>query len=165
MNQRAIKRYDLLVIGAGPAGLPAVDPADVWTRYAAVVHGGSGISDSSPSALAVANGGGVAATSDSGVVAGGLHKAARASKGVNIPNPVTNGKLSNTEKFTLTTWYKSSGTGTSCMSASKSAWGGTGFLLLCEKGTYMSVAVNQTHQGAAGKGAAGKSAAGKGGAK
>ena len=141
-----------LYYGAGNAALPAVDPADVWARYAVVVHGGSGISDSSPSALPVANGGGVAATADSGVVAGGLHKAARNSKGVNIPNPVTNGKLSNTEKFTLTTWYKSVATGTSCMSASKGNWNGTGFLLLCEGGSYMSVAVGG-HQGASGKGA------------
>ena len=141
-----------LYYGADPAGLPAVDPADVWTRYAAVVHGGSGISDSSPSALAVANGGGVEATSGSGVAAGGLHKAARNSKGVNIPNPVLGRALSSASRFTLTTWYRTAGTGTSCMSASKSSFGGTGFLLLCEGGTYMSVAVGG-HQGAPGKGA------------
>ena len=141
-----------LYYGADPTALPAVDPKEVWTHYAVVVHGGSGISDSSPSALAVVNGGGVAATADSGIVAGGLHKAARDSKGVNIPNPVTNGKLSDTKKFTLTTWYKAGATGTSCMSASKSAWNGTGFLLVCESGSYMSVAVNG-HQGASGKGA------------
>ena len=140
-----------LYYGADPTALPAVDPKEVWTHYAVVVHGGSGISDSSPSALAVANGGGVEATSGSGIVAGGLHKAVRNSKGVNIPNPVTNGKLSNTKKFTLTTWYKAGATGTSCMSASKSGWSGTGFLLVCESGSYMSVAVNG-HQGASGKG-------------
>ena len=141
-----------LFYGANPDTLPAVDPTDVWTRYAVVIHGGSGISDSSPSALAVANGGGVETTSGSGIVAGGLHKAARATKGVNIPNPVTNGKLSNAKKFTLTTWYKAGDTGTSCMSASKVGWFGTGFLLICEGGSYMSVAVNG-HQGASGKGA------------
>ena len=140
-----------LYYGADPTVLPVVDPKEVWAHYAVVVHGGSGISDSSPNILAVANGGGVEATSGSGVVAGGLHKAERDSKGVNIPNPVTNGKLSNSKKFTLTTWYKSSGTGTSCMSASKNSWNGTGFLLVCESGSYMSVAVGG-HQGASGKG-------------
>ena len=38
--------------------LPAVTASDVWTKYVTVIHGGSGIADSSPKALAVANGGG-----------------------------------------------------------------------------------------------------------
>ena len=141
-----------LYYGAAPAGLPAVDPTDVWSRYAVVVHGGSGISDSSPNAIVVANGGGVAATSGSGVAGGGLHKDARNSIGLNIPNPVLNHTLSNPTKFTLTTWYKSAGAGTSCLSASKATWEANGFLLLCEGGTYMAVAV-WGHQGATGKGA------------
>ena len=134
------------------ATLPAVTARNVWTKYVAVIHGGSGISDSSPKALAVANGGGVTATAGSGVVGGGLNKSARKTIGVNLPNLVKNNKLSDPGLFTFSGWFKSGASGTSILAASRSAWAGTGFLLLCEKGTYMSVAVNG-HQGTGGKGA------------
>ena len=72
------------------ATLPTVTARNVWTKYVTVIHGGSGISDSSPKALAVANGGGVTATAGSGIVGGGLNKPARNSIGVNVPNLVRN---------------------------------------------------------------------------
>ena len=142
-----------LFYGADPATLPAVDPTDVWTRYAVVIHGGSGLSDSSPKSLAVANGGGVVATADSGVVGGGIHKASRNSIGLNIPNPIASGTLTDSSQFTLTTWFRYASSGTACMTASKSGWwNSAGFLLICEGGSYMSVAVGG-HQGTTGAGA------------
>ena len=135
------------------ATLPTVTARNVWTKYVTVIHGGSGISDSSPKALAVANGGGVTATAGSGVVGGGLNKSARNSIGVNVPNLVKNNKLSDPGLFTFSGWFKSGASGTSILAASKNAWNGTGFLLLCEKGMHMDVAAQSTHQYANGKGA------------
>ena len=137
------------------ATLPAVTARNVWTKYVTVIHGGSGISDSSPKALAVANGGGVTATAGSGRVGGGLNKPVRKSIGVNVPNLVKNNKLSDPGLFTFSGWFKSGASGTSILAASKNAWNGTGFLLLCEKGMHMDVAAQSTHQYAHGKGALG----------
>ena len=133
--------------------LPAVTASDVWTKYITVIHGGSGFADSSPKALAVVNGGGVSATAESGIVGGGFSKPEVQTIGVNIPNPVKNNTLSNPNLLSFSAWYRRSGSGTSILASSKGVWGGTGFLLLCEQGTYMSVAVQSTHQGTGGKGA------------
>ncbi len=133
--------------------LPAVDSRAVWTKFVAVIHGGADLHDSSPKQLAVANGGGVTPTMTSGIIGGGVDKPTRNTVGVNVANPIKNNYLADTTKFTLSAWYKFTGTGTDCIASSKTAWGGKGFLLLCEAGTYMSCAVQSTHQGAASQGA------------
>jgi len=129
-----------------------VNPREVWSKYVTVIHGGAGLSDSSPKAVAVANGGGVTATMSSGIIGGGVNKPTRNTIGVNVANPFKNNYFTDKTKFTLSAWYKFTGTGTDCIASSKGAWGGTGFLLLCEAGSYMSCAVQSTHQGASGKG-------------
>ncbi len=128
------------------ATLPAVDSREVWTKFVAVVHGGADLHDSSPKQVAVANGGGVTPTMTSGVIGGGVNKPVRNSIGVNVANPIKNGILTDTTRFTLSAWFKFTSTGTDCIVASKKAWGGTGFLLLCQAGNYMSCAVASTHQ-------------------
>ncbi|MBP5511015.1 MAG: DUF2341 domain-containing protein [Kiritimatiellae bacterium] len=147
-----------LYYGVGdPTTLPAVNARDVWTKYITVVHGGTGLSDSSPKALAVANGGGVSATAGSGIVGGGVHKPTANTIGLNVPNPIKNNTLADKTRFSFSAWYRSAGagttSGTAIIAASKGTWGGTGYLLICEGGKYMSVAVQSTHQGTSGKGA------------
>ena len=136
-----------------PTTLPAVNARDVWTKYITVVHGGTGLSDSSPKALAVANGGGVSPTAESGIVGGGVNKPAQNSIGLNIPNPIKNNTLTDKTRFSFSAWYKKSAGTTTIIAASNGTWAGTGYLLICEQGKYMSVAVQSTHQGTSGKGA------------
>ena len=130
--------------------LPGVAPTDVWGAYVAVVHGGStGVRNESPKGIVTSNGGGLVSSGASGVVGGGFAKAVvtRGSIGLQIQNPVKYGALTDTSRLTLSAWYRYMGSGTSILMSSKSAWAGTGFLTLCEQGTYMSVAVQSTHQG------------------
>lgn len=140
---------------ADESALPAVTASDVWTKYVAVVHGGSSIENASASGLLAYAANGVAASATAGLVGWGITKASRSSIGLDIQNPVKNAKLADSNKFTVSGWFrKSTGcTGTSVFMTSVKSWGGSGFLGLCEGGTYFSVAVSGTHQGAAGQGA------------
>ena len=134
--------------------LPAVAPRDVWDSYIMVAHGGAaGFADSSPKNLAIADGGGFVATESSGLAGGGFAKSERNPAGLNVPNPVKNGTLTNTSRYTLSAWFRSTQTNTSILMSSVTGWGGSGFLCLCEGGKYISVAVSGTHQGTQGQGA------------
>ncbi len=145
-----------LYYGADPAGLPAVSPSDVWLRYAVVVHGGSGLSDSSPNALAVANGGGVAATATSGLASGGIAKAANKSIGLNVANPSS--ALSNSGQFSVSAWFKRDGNGgknngTHILASSRSGWSSEdGFAILQEQGSHISVSYKGGHNWNSGSG-------------
>lgn len=137
--------------------LPTVTPSDVWNAYVLVVHGASDFRDSSPKGLNVTNGGGVATRAAGNfeygpILGNGFNKAAKASIGINIPNPVLNGTLSDPDRFTLSTWLRYSGSGTACTLCSVKGWGDSGFLGLCEGGNYLSIAVSGNHQGAQGLG-------------
>ena len=146
-----------LYYGADPAELPAVAASDVWSRYAAVVHGGSGLSDSSPNALAVANGGGVAALADAGIVGGGIKKSVNKSIGLNVANP--SASLSNSGQFSVSAWFKRDGNGgksngTHILAANRSGWSSEdGFAILQETGTHISVSYKGGHNWSTGSGA------------
>ena len=70
-----------LYYGAAPAGLPAVNPVDVWTRYAAVFHGGSSIADATGKSATV-NANTVTGSASGGKVGGVMSKAQQAVTGV-----------------------------------------------------------------------------------
>ena len=142
-----------LYYGADPNALPAVNPADVWTRYAAVFHGGSTIADSTGKSAAVrANT--VAGSASGGKVGGVMSKAQQSVTGVQFSNPVKSGAMSSATKASVSGWYKRSNSGNTVITAANvGAWGGGGFLALVEGGSYFSVAVSSTHQGTGGQGA------------
>ena len=142
-----------LYYGADPNALPAVNPADVWTRYAAVFHGGSTIADSTGKSAAVrANT--VTGSASGGKVGGVMSKAQQSVTGVQFSNPVKSGAMSSATKASVSGWYKRSNSGNTVITAANvGAWGGGGFLALVEGGSYFSVAVSSTHQGTGGQGA------------
>ena len=140
--------------GANPAQLPAVDIHDTWTKYVTVIHGGTTIADSSVKKLTLtAND--VTGTADGGFIGGGMNKASKNSKGVNVPSPYKNDLLTNNRQYSISFWAKSptkSDEGTHVTVCGVSGWGGAGFLGLFEKGQGWSVAVSQHHHYYDGKG-------------
>ena len=146
-----------LYYGADPTGLPAVDPTNVWTRYAAVFHGGATIADAKGVATVTA---GSVTGADSGGMAGGLMTKGSVT-GLQYSNPVTSGALSDIGAFSISGWFKRSNSGTSgnaktavvASNKGKDEWSANnGFTALVEGGSYFSVGVG-AHQGTAGKGA------------
>lgn len=131
----------------------SVPASDTWSSYVTVIHGGSSISDSSPSALTLtANS---VTTNSTGVVGGGMSKSTRNAKGVNIPNPYKNGLFTNNRQYSLSFWAKSptaSDSSTHVTVCGVAGWGNAGFLGLFEKGHGWSVAVSSTHHYTDGKG-------------
>ncbi|MBR5549583.1 MAG: LamG domain-containing protein, partial [Kiritimatiellae bacterium] len=131
------------------------NPADVWSRYVAVVHGGNSIANSVANGLAVTAGSAaVTASADAGKVGGGINKSSYNSIGVNVANP--SGTLANSGKFSVSAWFKRSGNGggnngTHILGASQQGWGGSGFLWLQEQGKYISVAAPGSHQWSSGQ--------------
>ncbi len=142
-----------LYYGADPAGLPAVVPADVWTRYAAVFHGGSTIADATGKSATV-NANTVTGSASGGKAGGVMSKAQQGATGVQFSNPVTSGAMSSATQASVSGWYKRSNSGNTVITAANvGTWGNGGFLALVEAGSYFSVAVSGTHQGTTGQGA------------
>lgn len=125
------------------------NPEKTWKKFVAVVHCGDSIKDSSANKLNVTANATEATTA--GVVGGGVIKAANNSIGLNIASPAD--VLTSSGMFSVMAWYKrdgnggSSGNGTHILSGSRTAFGsGNGFVVLQEKGQYISVAANNSHQ-------------------
>ena len=137
----------------GVSQLPAVNAVDVWSRYAAVFHGGLTIADATGKSTTV-NANTVTGAASGGKIGGVMHKAEKNVTGVQFSNPVKSGAMSSATQASVSGWYKRSNSGNTVITAANvGAWGGGGFLALVEQGTYFSVAVSSTHQGASGKGA------------
>ena len=138
--------------GADAPGTTAAE--DVWSRYAAVIHGGSSAANavSGGPAVTIGNTTYVKAQADAGRIGGGFRKSTGNAIGVNVAmgNPASS--LTSTGKFSVSGWFKRDGkggnnNGTHILAASRSAWGGgDGFLLLQEKGQYIDVAAKSSHQ-------------------
>ena len=146
-----------LYYGADPAGLPAVDPADVWPRYAVVVHGGASLTNAVGNGLSVAAGStSVAADMAAGIAGGGVAKSANNAIGLNVANP--SAKLADSSRFSVSGWFKRDGNGgadngTHILAGSRSDWSNeNGFLLLQEKGSYISVSHKGGHSWTTGSG-------------
>ena len=144
-----------LTVYLGGAANQDNNPADVWSRYVAVVHGGTSIANSVAGGPAVTAGSSaVTASANAGKVGGGINKSSNSSVGVNVANP--SDTLANSGKFSISAWFKRSGNGggdngTHILGASQQGWGGSGFLWLQEQGKYISVAAPGSHQWSSGQ--------------
>ena len=143
--------------GANPVSLPAVDLHDTWTKYVTVIHGGTTIADSSVKKLTLTANAvtGTAAGENGGFVGGGMNKASRNTKGVNVPSPYKNNLLTNVRQYSISFWAKSptkSDDGTHVTVCGVSAWNQGGMLGLFEKSHGWSVAVSAAHHYVDGKG-------------
>jgi hypothetical protein len=140
----------------GAATLPTVSATDVWSRYAAVFHGGASIADASGHATEITVNG--ATTATTGGKAGGVMTKEN-TKGIAFSNPVRSGALSSIENFSFSGWFRKSCGKTSVIASNKGRgeWNGDGFVALVEGGNYFSVGVGVdgtgAHQGKSGKGA------------
>ena len=131
---------------ASAPGAPS--PDDVWTRYAVVIHGGDSLANAVSGGVVVSAGSAaVSATSGSGIVSGGVHKSTAKAIGVNVANPAKSGVFANNTKFSLSGWFKRTGSGTAILAGSRTSWNSqSGFLWLQEKSDRISVAANNSHQ-------------------
>ena len=146
-------QFSLYYGANGVSRLPEVRAVDVWSRYAAVFHGGSTIADATGKS-GVVNVNTVTGAASGGKIGGVMSKATQNATGVQFSNPVKSGAMSSATQASVSGWYKRSNSGNTVITAANvGAWGGRGFLALVEQGTYFSVAVSSTHQGASGKGA------------
>ena len=133
-------------------------PADVWSRYAVVVHGGDSLANAVAGGPAVSAGSSsVAANADAGRIGGGVRKSEFNAIGVNAENVAS--ALANTGRFSVSAWFKrvsgsgKDNNGTHILAASRPGWDtGSGFVWLNEKGTYMAISAPSTHQFASGSG-------------
>ena len=141
-----------LFYGADPATLPAVDPTDVWTRYAVVIHGGDALANAVGNGLAVAAGSAsVAANPAAGKAGGGIRKSAYNAVGVNVDEPTP--KLSDAGRFSVSGWFNRDGNGgkdnngTHILMGNRKTWNanGEGFVVLAETGTRLSVSYKGGH--------------------
>ena len=137
---------------AGEAALPEVTASDVWTRYVAVLHG-SDYTNASDSGLACSAGGTTSADATS-KVGGAAYGIAQNTMGIQISNPVKNGKITTAEGVTVSGWFRPTKLDASgyniVIAASEPTWNKGGFLALWERCYYLSVAVGGTHQGVGG---------------
>ena len=126
----------------------ATAEGSVWVRYAAVIHGGSSLANAVAGGVAVSAGSdAVSATAGSGVVGGGVNKSTANAKGVNVVNPAKAGALANNNAFSLSGWFKRTGSGTAILAGSRTSWNSqNGFLWLQEGSDRISVAANNSHQ-------------------
>ena len=142
----------------GTTTLPTVSATDVWSRYAAVFHGGASITNASDHATEITVNG--ATTATTGGKAGGVMTKGNA-KGILFTNPVTSGALSSIDNFSFSGWFKKSGAQTKgsvlLVNKNRGDWAKNGFVAIVEGETYFSVGVgvnnSGAHQGASGKGA------------
>ena len=136
----------------GSSDAMTLSDEDVWSRYAAVVHGGTALTNAVAGGPAVTAGSNaVTAEADAGRIGGGIRKSAYKSIGVNVAKP--SDALAASGRFSVSGWFKrdgdggSNGNGTFILGASRPGWkNGTGFLWLQEQGSYISVAANDSHQ-------------------
>ena len=124
----------------GAATLPTVSATDVWSRYAAVFHGGASIADASGHATAITVNG--ATTATTGGKAGGVMTKGNV-KGVLFSNPVASGALSSIDNFSFSGWFKTTGVRGSVLLVNKDRydWAKDGFIAIVEGGKYFSVGV------------------------
>ena len=141
-----------LCYGANPAGLPAVDPADVWSRYVVVIHGGASLTNAVGNGLAVTAGStSVAANMAAGIAGGGMRKTVYKAIGVNVAEPSP--KMANSGQFSVSAWFKRDGcsgksnNGTHVLMSNRKTWNsdGDGFLLLTETGTRLAISYKGGH--------------------
>ena len=128
---------------------PGVTAAgSVWARYAVVIHGGDSLANAVAGGVAVIAGSdAVSATAGSGVVGGGVNKSTANAKGLNVGNPAKAGVLADNNEFSLSGWFKRTGSGTAILAGSRTGWNThAGFLWLQEKSDRISVAANNAHQ-------------------
>lgn len=128
---------------------PGVTAAgSVWARYAVVIHGGDSLANAVAGGVAVIAGSdAVSATAGSGVVGGGVNKSTANAKGLNVGNPAKAGVLADNNEFSLSGWFKRTGSGTAILAGSRTSWNSQpGFLWLQEKTDRISVAANNAHQ-------------------
>ena len=125
-----------------PSQLPAVAPADVWSRYVVVIHGGTSLTNAVGNGLAVEAGSDkVDGIASAGVAGGAIRKITGNAKGVNVVNPSS--ALASSQRFSVSGWFKRNGNGyenTHILAASRTSRTGTyGFTLKQDGGTYISV--------------------------
>ncbi len=144
-----------MYFGADDPGATAAE--SVWSRYAAVIHGGSSAANAVAGgpAVTIGNATYVKPQADAGRIGGGFRKSTGNAVAVNVAMGTTAASttLEDTGKFSVSGWFKRNGNGgsnnngTHVLAASRSAWGsGDGFLWLQEKGKYIDVAANGSHQ-------------------
>ena len=139
-----------LYYGADSSGLPVVTASDVWSRYAAVFHGGTAIVDATGNAASIVPGSVSSATT--GGKAGGVMSKGSAN-GFKFSNPVTSGALTSIGNFSFSGWFKKSGGTTLVVLSNKGRqeWAYNGFLALVQpsdNGDYFSVGVGVGNSGA-----------------
>lgn len=140
--------------GAKSDQLPMVDFRNTWSKYVTVIHGGTTIADSSANNLTLtANS--MTGTEAGGFIGGGMNKASKNSKGVNVPSPYKKNLFANNRQYSISFWAKSptkSDDGTHVTVCGVTAWNNAGFLGLFEKSHGWSVAVSGHHHYVDGKG-------------
>ena len=126
----------------------ATAEGSVWARYAVVIHGGDSLANAVSGGVAVSAGStAVSATAGSGVVGGGVNKSTANAKGLNVGNPAKAGVLANNNEFSISGWFKRTGSGTAILGGSRTSWNSqNGFLWLQEGSDRISVAANNSHQ-------------------
>ena len=131
---------------------PENNPAEVWSEYVVVIHGGNTITNAVGNNLAVKPGatGSVTADLSLGVVAGSMKKGVNNTIGLNVTNPSS--LLTNVGQFSVSGWYRRDGNGgnnngTHILAASASNFNASykGFVLIQEVGQYISVASKNVH--------------------
>lgn len=134
--------------------VPDNTPADVWSDYAVVFHGGTFAEATEKGVAGSAGSDKVTATSSSGWLGGGFNKSTCNSIGLNFTNPVNAGALSSINQMTVSGWYRptlfkgeSTTVGSGVLAANRKNWSndGNGFLLLIEAGKYESFSIGGAH--------------------
>lgn len=141
-----------LYYGSGTA--TANTPANVWTKYATVVHGGASPFDSSPNARAVTVGPNTIAIADGRLGAANfITNRVTDTAGIFVANPQT--VMTDSTRFTISAWLTEEKSGqTHILFGSMNAWNTVGFLILNEGGRELSF----TSRGASGDGSGHKRA-------
>ena len=145
----------------GASALPEVDAANVWSKYAVVVHGGSSLTNAVGNGLSVAAGStAVTASMSAGIAGGGIAKSSNKSIGLNVANPSKSPSvLADAGKFSVSAWFRRNGNGgknnngTHILAAGRSGWNTEdGFAILQEVGTHISVSYKGGHNWTTGSG-------------
>ena len=126
--------------------LPEVLAKNVWTRYAAVFHGGASIADATGKSATVTPQS-VSAAASGGRAGGAMTKGS--GKGFTFTNPVKSGALASIDNFSFSGWFKQSSGTTAILFSNKGRqeWNNNGFLALDQGGTYFSVGVGNGSNG------------------
>ena len=138
-----------------PSLLPAVAPADVWSQYVVVIHGGPSLTNAVGNAAPAVTAGSdkVAGIASPGVAGGGIRKIAGNATGVNVANP--SGKLASSQRFSVSGWFMRNGNGkggTHILAASRTSGTGTyGFTLKQDSGAYLSVTAKNNNNWTSGQ--------------